>query len=140
MGLLDGLLNSMMSGTAGGGSMTSEQSPLLQMALQILQQNGGIEGVLAKFQQAGYGAQAGSWVSTGQNVPISGDVLSQVLGNGQLDQIAQQLGMSQGAGTGGLASVLPQVIDHMTPQGQVPADHDDIVAQTLALLQQKRSA
>ena len=140
MGLLDGLLNSMMSGTAGGGSMTSQQSPLLQMALQILQQNGGIEGVLAKFQQAGYGAQAGSWVSTGQNAPISGDVLSQVLGSGQLDQIAQQLGMSQGAATGGLASVLPQVIDHMTPQGQVPADHDDIVAQTLALLQQKRSA
>ena len=76
MGLLDGLLNSMMSGTAGSGGMTSQQSPLLQMALQILQQNGGIEGVLAKFQQAGYGAQAGSWVSTGQNVPISGDVLS----------------------------------------------------------------
>jgi uncharacterized protein YidB (DUF937 family) len=141
MGLLDGLLNSMMSGTAGGsGGMSSQQSPLLQMALQILQQNGGIEGVLAKFQQAGYGSQAGSWVSTGQNMPISGDVLSQVLGSGQLGQIAQQLGMSHGDAAGGLASALPQVIDHMTPQGQVPADHDDIVAQTLALLQQKRSA
>jgi len=140
MGLLDGLLNSMTSGTAGGGGTTSQQSPLLQMALQILQQNGGIEGVLAKFQQAGYGAQAGSWVATGQNVPISGDVLSQVLGSGQLGEIAQQLGMSHGAAAGGLASVLPQVIDHMTPQGQVPADHDDIVAQTLALLQQKRPA
>ena len=45
--------------------------------------------------------------------------------------------MSHGEAAGGLASVLPQVIDHMTPQGQVPADHDDIVAQTLALLQQK---
>jgi len=129
----------MMSGTPGGGT-TSQQSPLLQMALQVLQQNGGIEGVLAKFQQAGYGAQAGSWVSTGQNTPISGDVLSQVLGSGQLAQIAQELGMSHGAAAGGLASVLPQVIDHMTPQGQVPTDHDDIVAQTLALLQQKRSA
>ena len=49
MGLLDGLLNSMTSGTAAGGGTTSQQSPLLQMALQVLQQNGGIEGVLAKF-------------------------------------------------------------------------------------------
>ena len=140
MGLLDGLLNSMMGATGNLGGMNSQQSPLLQMALQLLQQNGGIEGVLAKFQQAGYGAQAGSWVSTGQNMPISGDILAQVLGSGQLGQIAQQLGMSHGEAAGGLASVLPQVIDHMTPQGQVPADHDDLVAQTLAILQQKRSA
>jgi uncharacterized protein YidB (DUF937 family) len=138
MGLLDGILNSMMGGAAGSG-MGAQQSPLLQMALQVLQQNGGIEGVLSKFQQAGYGQQAGSWVSTGQNLPISGDILSQVLGSGQLGQIAQQLGMSHSEAAGGLASALPQVIDHMTPQGQVPPDHQDIVAETLAILQKRAS-
>jgi len=136
MGMLDGLLGSLMGGMTGDGT-GGKQNPLLQIALQLMQQNGGLQGVLGKFQQAGYGAQADSWVSTGQNQPINADALSQVLGHGQLSQIAQQLGLSQGAVAGGLASVLPQVIDKMTPQGQVPDDHHDIVAQALALLTQK---
>ena len=136
MGMLDGLLGSLMGGMTGDGT-GGKQSPLVQIALQLLQQNGGVQGVLAKFQQAGYGAQADSWVSTGQNQPINADVLSQVLGHGQLGQIAQQLGMSHGDAAGGLASILPQMIDKMTPQGQVPDDHNDMVAQALALLTKK---
>ena len=136
MGMLDGLLGSLMGGMTGDGT-GGKQSPMVLMALQLLQQNGGLQGVLAKFQQAGYGAQANSWVSTGQNQPINADVLSQVLGHGQLGQIAQQLGMSHGDAAGGLASLLPQMIDKMTPQGQVPDDHNDMVAQALALLTKK---
>jgi len=136
MGMLDGLLGSLMGGMTGDGT-GGKQSPLVLMALQLLQQNGGLQGVLAKFQQAGYGAQADSWVSTGQNQPINADVLSQVLGHGQLGQIAQQLGMSHGDAAGGLASLLPQLIDKMTPQGQVTDDHNDMVAQALALLTKK---
>ena len=107
MGLLDGLLGGLMGGTAGSGASGQQQNPLVLMALQMLQQNGGLQGVLSKFQQAGYGAQADSWVSTGQNMPISADALQQVLGHGQLAQIAQQLGMSRGEAAGGLASLLP---------------------------------
>ena len=140
MGLLDGLLGGLMGGMSGGGTgAQQQQNPLVLIALQLLQQNGGLQGMLSKFQQAGYGSQADSWVSTGQNMPISADALQQVLGQGQLGQIAQQLGMSQGDAAGGLASMLPQMIDRMTPQGQVPADHNDIVAQALELLN-KRTA
>ena len=137
MGMLDGLLGSLMGGMTSDGTGGRPQSPLLLIALQLLQQNGGLQGMLGKFQQAGYGAQADSWVSTGQNQPISADALSQVLGHGQLGQIAQQLGMSQGEAAGGLASMFPQMIDKMTPQGQVPDDHQDIVAEALALLKSK---
>jgi uncharacterized protein YidB (DUF937 family) len=137
MGMLDGLLGSLMGGMTSDGTGGKQQSPLLLIALQMLQQNGGLQGVLGKFQQAGYGAQADSWVSTGQNQPISADALSQVLGQGQLGRIAQQLGMSQGEAAGGLASMLPQMIDKMTPQGEVPDDHQDIVAEALALLKSK---
>jgi len=135
MGMLDGLLGSLMGGMQQGGG--AQQSPLMQIALQLMQQNGGLPGILGKFQQAGYGAQADSWVSTEQNQPISADALSQVLGHGQLAQIAQQLCMSQGEAAGGLASVLPQLVDRMTPHGQVPADHNDMVAQALAMLTSK---
>ena len=137
MGLLDGLLGGLMGGMSGSGTGAQPQNPLLQIALQVLQQNGGLQGMLSKFQQAGYGAQADSWVSTGRNLPISSDALQQVLGHGQLAQVAQQLGMSQGEAAGGLASLLPQMVDRMTPQGQVPADHNDIVAQALELLTKK---
>ncbi len=139
MGLLDGLLGGLTGGMSGSGTGAQQQNPLVLIALQLLQQNGGLQGMLSKFQQAGYGAQADSWVSTGQNMPISADALQHVLGQGQLGQIAQQLGLSRGDAAGGLASMLPQMIDRMTPQGQVPADHSDIVAQALELLN-KRTA
>ena len=141
MGMLDGLLGNVLGGLMGGGAQPQGQpNPLMQIALQLLQQNGGLEGLLGRFQQAGYADQAQSWVSTGENQPISGDALEQVLGQGQLGQIARQLGLSRGETAGGLASILPQVVDRMTPQGQVPEHSDDLVAQALAMLQKNRVA
>jgi uncharacterized protein YidB (DUF937 family) len=133
-GLLGSLLSGLGSGAGGGTSGNVQQSPLLQMALQVMQQNGGLAGILGKFQQAGYGTQANSWVSTGQNLPISADVLQQVLGSGALGQLAERMGMAPGAAAGSLADTLPNVIDRMTPQGRIPDDGDDMVEQVLAML------
>ncbi|MGH8801069.1 MAG: YidB family protein, partial [Casimicrobiaceae bacterium] len=69
MGLLDGVLGNLMGGLLGGQSAQGGQSPLMQIALQMLQQNGGLQGVLGKFEQSGFGKQAQSWVGTGQNLP-----------------------------------------------------------------------
>jgi len=147
MGLLDSLLGSVlggggagMSGAATGGVGRAQQSPLMMMALQLLQQNGGIQGVLAKFQQAGYADHAQSWVSAGQNMPISADILSKILGQGQLGAIAQSHGMDSGAAAGGLAAMLPHVIDQLTPHGAVPADEGDLVSKALAILNQSKPA
>lgn len=148
MGILDALLQGMMGGAAGSGGTGIGQAmgagqgpgqgnPLLQIVFQLIQQNGGLPGILSRFQQAGYGQQADSWVSTGKNMPISPDILSQVLGSGQLGQIAQQLGMSQHDAAGGLASMLPQVIDGMTPHGSLPDDHGDLVSRALDILNSK---
>jgi len=128
MGMLDGLIGLMTGGTQQG------QSPLVQMALQVIQQNGGLPGIIGKFQQAGLGQQAGSWVGTGKNVPITADQLQQVLSSGQIGQIAQQLGLSHGETGNGLAQALPQIIDKLTPTGQISADHSDMLKQALAML------
>ena len=138
MGLLDGLLGSVMGGMFGGAQQQQPTNPLLAIALQMLQQNGGLQGILAKAQQAGYGEQVQSWIGTGQNMPIDAGALSQIFGHGQLGQIAQQLGVSREEAAGQLAQTLPQVVDEMTPQGQIPADHGDLVSRTLAILQQQR--
>jgi uncharacterized protein YidB (DUF937 family) len=129
MGLLDGLLGSLTGGGAQQG-----QSPLLQMALQLIQQNGGLPGIVDKFQQAGLSQQAGSWIGTGKNLPITADQLQQVLGSGSIGQIAQQLGLSHGDAGNGLAQALPQIIDKLTPTGQISADHSDLLAQAMAAL------
>jgi uncharacterized protein YidB (DUF937 family) len=134
MGLLDGLLGSVLGGMAGQQNQAQGGGQLLQMVLTMLQQNGGIEGLLAKMQQAGYGGQAQSWIGTGQNQPVPPDALSQIFGQGQLADIARQLGMSREDAAGGLAQALPDVVDRMTPEGRIPEDTDDLVAQTLAKL------
>jgi uncharacterized protein YidB (DUF937 family) len=152
MGLLDAILGGVLGGNAGpmggqfgnatggmpGGANTQGQSPLLMMVLQMVQQNGGLQGILAKFQQAGYGQQAQSWVGTGPNLPIDPRILQQVLGQGQFGQIAQQLGMTREQASDDVAQMLPQVVDQMTPAGQIPENHGDLVNEALAILQQGR--
>jgi uncharacterized protein YidB (DUF937 family) len=138
MGVLDGLLGGLM----GGGSGTTAQqgqSPLMMMALQLIQQNGGLPGIISKLQNGGLAQQVGSWVGTGQNAPVSGSQLQEVLGSGSIGQIAQQLGMSHGDASSGLAQVLPQLIDHLTPHGEVGDNHSDMLAQALSALT-KRTA
>ena len=132
MGLLDGLLGGMM-----GGSAQSGQSPLVGMALQLIQQNGGLPGIISKLQQGGLTDHVGSWVGTGANMPVTGSQLQEVLGSGTVGQIAQQLGLSHGDASSGLAQVLPQIINQLTPNGQVPVDHADMLKQALSALSQR---
>jgi uncharacterized protein YidB (DUF937 family) len=115
MGLLDGLAGAAMGQLGGGG----QQNPLLQVALQLVQGQGGIAGLIAKFQGAGLQQQAASWVSTGENLPISGENLAQALGGDTIAAFAQKLGMSNEHVSGGLAGLLPQVVDKLTPNGTI---------------------
>jgi len=119
MGPLDSLLSGLTGPAAGGAGA----NPLLQLALQMLAgqgHGGGLASLINQFQQAGYGQQMDSWISTGRNMPISPDQLMQVFGQGQMQQMAARTGMDVAQMSGGLADVLPQLIDRLTPAGQVP--------------------
>ncbi|EHR69698.1 hypothetical protein BurJ1DRAFT_0819 [Burkholderiales bacterium JOSHI_001] len=126
MGLLDSVLGSVLGG-AGGQGGGGGNAQLLQVVLGMLGNDsaaGGLGGLLQKAQQAGLGDVVSSWVGTGQNQPISGDqlggLLNSVLGQGQVANMAQQMGVDQGDLLGQLSQMLPQVVDKLTPQGQVP--------------------
>ena len=152
MGLLDGLLGNVLGGALGGNRTQSQaQDPLssilggltggrgtgnilLQLALSMLQQQGGLGNVLGKFREAGMGAQADSWVSTGQNVNISPNQLEQVFGSGAFNDIASKLGMSQEQAGSAMSQVMPELINQLTPQGQVTADSENSVAEGLDAL------
>ncbi len=129
MGLLD-----MVAGTLG---RQSGANPLLNVVMDMVssKQTGGLGGLLKTLQENGLGEQAASWVSTGQNLPVSGDQIRNALGNGTLGQIAAQLGLTEKDAAGGLADLLPQVIDRLTPDGQVP--EGDLMAKGLELLKGK---
>ena len=126
MSLLDQALGALAGGQSG------DNSALLQTVMQLVNnpQNGGLEGLIQSFQQGGLGEIVNSWVSTGQNLPVSAEQLQSVLGGGRLQDIAAQLGMSPEQATGGLADLLPQVVDNLTPTGQLP-EGGDLLAQGL---------
>ena len=136
MGLLDGLLERVIRGT-GVNANPQGVNPLVNMALLLLQQNGGLQGLLGKLQQAGLGATGQSWIGTGPNQPIDADALTRVFGHGQLGALAQSLGINPQDAAGGLAQVLPHVVDHMTPTGEAPDNTSDMIAQALTMLQHR---
>lgn len=78
-------------------------------------------GVVAKFQRAGLGEVISSWIGSGQNQAISGEQLGNVLGSDVLSGLAKQLGGNSDAVAGQLSSILPLLVDKLTPAGQAPA-------------------
>ena len=120
MGLLDDITR--LAGGGAGGSLTANPA-LVQGVLQLLgsgQSGGGLAGIIQGFQQAGLGDAISSWVSTGQNQPISPEQLLQGLGTARTQQLAQSAGVSEGAAASALAAILPTIVDRLTPDGQVP--------------------
>ena len=104
-GGLGDLLGQVLGGAGGRGGM-----------------GGGLGGLLTQLQQSGFGDQADSWVSRGANQPISPDAMSEIFGRDGLEQISKQAGVSQDDAARGLSQLLPEVVDHMTPDGGVPDD------------------
>ncbi len=88
---------------------------------------GGLGGLLERFTQKGYGDHARSWVGTGANQSLPPEAVSDVLGEEQLSHIAAQAGVSQDEARQGLSQLLPEVVDHFTPGGQLPPD-DQLLA------------
>jgi uncharacterized protein YidB (DUF937 family) len=86
---------------------------------------GGLGALLEQMQQAGLGDQARSWVGTGENMPVSPDVLSQIFGEGGVGAIARQAGLTPKETSDGLSQLLPEVVNHVTPTGEVP-DFDEL--------------
>jgi uncharacterized protein YidB (DUF937 family) len=128
----DNPLGAVLSGLTSGNQ--GQSGSLLTAAMSMLQQNGGLGNVLEMFRGSGMTAQADSWVGTGANMPLSGDQLQQVFGGSALGNIASQLGMSSGQASSAMAQILPELVNQLTPSGQLPDDSGDILSRGLAFL------
>ena len=127
MGLLDNIAGAVMgklSGTEGG---------MAQIALDMFNQHGGLNGVLDKLKTSGLGDQVASWVGTGENQAVSPDQISSALGSSQIAELAAKFGISPDVLSGQLAQHLPDVINKLTPHGEVPTDSGNMLTSVLGM-------
>ena len=111
LGGLGGLLGSVLGGGGAGGSAGAGMGGLA---------GGGLGGLLERFNRGGLGDVAKSWVSTGENLPVSPDQVSDVFGQDAMGSLASQLGMPRAEVAGQLSELLPGLVDKLTPDGQIP--------------------
>ena len=141
MGLLDSVVGMLAGGQGGGGG----NAALLNAVVGMLagggqggaQGGGGLASILGKAQQAGLGDVVTSWIGKGQNMPISPDQVNNVLGSDMVANLAKQLGMSHGDASSQISQMLPDVVDRLTPHGNVPQGGLGNVTDLLGMLMKR---
>lgn len=127
MGMFDGLVGSVL------GKVMGEKAGMAQVAMEMFNTNGGVGGILEKFKTGGLADAAASWVGTGDNIPVSADQISSVLGNDQIAAMAEKFGIEPATLSAQIAEYLPSVVDKMTPNGAVEADSGNILSSVLGM-------
>lgn len=130
MGLFDDL-GKAVGGAIGKAVAGEGQGQLGQAVIQWLG-SGGLQQLMAGFQKAGLGDIAASWIGKGQNLPISADQLQKVMGASALGNLATQAGLAPADAASQLTSLLPNLVDKLTPDGALP--EGGALAQGLGLL------
>lgn len=101
-------------GGAGGGNVMGALT-------QLMDDNGGVGGVLDKFKAAGMSAAVQSWLGSGANSPISAEQIEKVFGHPQIQALAQKFNVDTHSLSSSIATMLPAVIDKLSPGGSAPA-------------------
>ena len=120
-----GGIGDLIGGLAGGGSGAgggglAAMLPMLAPVVGKLIAGGGLQKILASLQEQGQGDKASSWVSTGSNEPISPVELRRAVGDDAVRDAARRAGVSEEEAASGLAALLPDVVDRLSPDGTLP--------------------
>jgi len=123
MSLFESLAKGLTEKVLGGAT---QDNNLLGAAAHLINspEIGGLAGLAQLFNRQGQGDAMSSWISTGKNLPISPEAILGVLGQDRIQQLAGKLGLSSADVSKGLASVLPQLVDKLTPDGKLPAGNE----------------
>jgi uncharacterized protein YidB (DUF937 family) len=128
MGLLDSIAGAVL------GKVMGDKAGMAKIAMEMFNQNGGLNGILDKFKDGGLADLAASWVGSGDNNPVSSNQITDILGSGAIADMAAKFGISPDMLSGQLAEHLPGVIDQMTPDGEVKADSDNLLSTVLGMM------
>ena len=115
MGILDTI------GALLGRSGDSTTSVPEALVAAVADHEGGLGGLVQKFQNAGLGDVVASWVGNGNNQAVAPDALNGILGSNLVQQLAAKTGLPVDALLPQIAQHLPGLVDHLTPDGQLPS-------------------
>lgn len=138
MNLLSAL--ALLAGDANHEDTNRAAALLPALLKQVRKYPGGLNGLVAAFQQNGLGEIVASWISTGPNLPVTVEQLQGVLGAFMIEQLAQDSGQESSEVLELLARFMPMAIDRLTPDGELPEDGGLSAASLLGLLAALRSA
>lgn len=116
MSLFDAIKNQALS------ALGNSNPEMMKSITSMIDQNGGVNGLIEKFQKNGMGEQVQSWIGTGQNLPISASQLAQVFDNQTVQNFATKLGIDPNTAMTMVAQFLPQIIDKLSPNGNLPKE------------------
>jgi uncharacterized protein YidB (DUF937 family) len=91
--VLSGALGNLLGGSDGGLDLSS---------------------LVSGLSSNGLGEIVSSWLGSGENMPISADSITDLLGSDKVSEFASNLGLSTESATGALADMLPNVVDKAT--------------------------
>ena len=139
MGLFDSIAGNLMGSILGGGQsgglgklasdvLSGNHGDLSSEVSGMLGSVGGIEGLIQKANEAGLGGVVSSWVGTGANQTINADQVTQLLGNETVQHLAAKFGIDVNQAAPLVASMLPVIIDKLTPHGEIPPDAHNVDA------------
>ncbi len=124
----------------GDFTHSEQASGVFKLVMELLNKPeiGGISGLMKTFEEKGLGGIISSWVGTGENLPITAEQIKQVLGAGELQKISNDISLPVDNISSDLASLLPKVIDLLTPNGEV-ADSGSLISLGMEFLKGKLS-
>lgn len=129
-----GLLDDVMNAATGGGNQPG--GSLLGHVLDMVQNHpGGVSGMVQSLNAGGLGSLVSSWIGTGQNLPVSADQIESALGSGPIADLAAKAGISPDQAKAAISQLLPQVIDKLSPNGQLP--QGGLLESALSMLRNK---
>jgi len=126
------IIMALLNGLAGGSQ--SQASRILSSVMSLIQQNGGLESVLDLLKKNGLDQVAGSWVSSNPNLDINADQIQLTFDPALMEQIASKLGVNSGQAGAVMANILPELVNQLTPAGEVSEDQDNLISKGLDLL------
>ncbi len=121
MGMFGNILGAVLGNMGQQGGAAGAIASVAGSLLANDGDHGGLGGLVGKFEQAGLGNVVSSWIGGGQNLPISAEQLQSILGSDAVAGIAAKLGINPADAMGQLSTMLPGLVDKLTPNGAAPA-------------------
>jgi uncharacterized protein YidB (DUF937 family) len=113
--------NLLASLTGGADGVPADPTKAVAGVQQLIDESGGVDGLLQKLQAGGLGEQAQSWVGTGENQAVDPQQLGNALGPDTVNRLSSSTGINVQSLLPLLAAFLPMIINALTPNGKAPA-------------------